>query len=698
MKVTLMAVVCAVFAALLTHGSTLADAVTPMQKVVEMLNGMMVKGKEEKHAEMVQFAAFKQFCGDAESEKTKVIAETKEQITMLTADIEKNENEAEVLWQNIGQLNGDIATFSGDMKAATKVRAIEREDYLKVHKDYTQSIDACVAAVQVLKARGADTAQAGSASLMQALNSSASSPLAAHRAIEAFLAIAVTSGDAISLERQEPSGALATQSTPEVNAYEFKSKGIVNMLEKLRDKFVDERSTIEAEETQKRHGHDMLIQDLSQSTKTAQTAKANKETARAKNLQSVATMKGDLGDATLFDTEETTALGDLKGNCKQKAIDFEARQKLRGEELTALNKAVEILSQDVPASMGPGLLQRRKTSGTALFQLRSSNQSPNQADAIKFLNAEADKLNSQVLSALAIRVQDDPFVKVKKLIQDLIGRLQEEANEAAQHEGWCKTELSENEGVRTSRTTLVERLASEIEQDNAAITKLSSEVTILTQDIADMEKSVADATQQRNHENAENEQTVKDSQDAQTAVQRAVTVLREFYAVAGEATASSLVQQEQHAQAARQEPEVFGSEPYQGMGGESGGVLAMLEVIESDYARLESQTTAMEETAKLAFDKFMSDTATSKATAEKDVEHKNREKQALEQAVMDATNDLESGKKELDAATKYFEKLKPTCLNTGMDYEERTAKRKEEIESLKEALKILSSDSMDASS
>ena len=63
--------------------------------------------------------------------------------------------------------------------------------------------------------------------------------------------------------------------------------------------------------------------------------------------------------------------------------------------------------------------------------------------------------------------------------------------------------------------------------------------------------------------------------EAQTAVAQALTVLKEFYEKAAEATA--LLQ-------GKQKPEVF-DEPYTGMQSESGGVLGMLEVIASDFAR-----------------------------------------------------------------------------------------------------------------
>jgi hypothetical protein len=38
--------------------------VTPVEKVIQMLNGMVAKGKNDKQAEQTQFAAYKQFCDD----------------------------------------------------------------------------------------------------------------------------------------------------------------------------------------------------------------------------------------------------------------------------------------------------------------------------------------------------------------------------------------------------------------------------------------------------------------------------------------------------------------------------------------------------------------------------------------------------------------------------------------------------------
>jgi len=64
-------------------------------------------------------------------------------------------------------------------------------------------------------------------------------------------------------------------------------------------------------------------------------------------------------------------------------------------------------------------------------------------------------------------------------------------------------------------------------------------------------------------------------------------------------------------------------------------------------------------------------------------------KQNAEEALADLKKDLERTNEELTAALDYYEKLKPDCVDMGLSYEDRVARRKEEIVSLQEALKIL---------
>merc|ERR550514_1842372 len=272
------------------------------------------------------------------------------------------------------------------------------------------------------------------------------------------------------------------------------------------------------------------------------------------------------------------------------------------------------------------------------------------------------------------------------MIKDLIVRLMEEANEEAEHKGWCDTELATNEQTRKEKTASVETLHAEIDELEASISKLTEDIADLTKAVADLDAAMAEAAKLRQEEKATNEATVKDSQDAQTAVAQALVVLKEFYAKAGEATA--LLQGRQPTA-----PAIFDS-PYTGMQAENGGVVGMLEVIESDFARLEAETKAAEATAQKEYDEFMTTSKVDKASKTKDIEHKTAKKQDETQALTVKSEDLEGTQKELDAALAYFDKLKPSCVDAGVSYDDRVTRRKEEIQSLQEALRILNGEDL----
>merc|ERR1719460_321718 len=146
--------------ALVSLSSATNVKVTPVQKVIQLLNGMLEKGKKEKHEEQVQFAAYKQFCDDTTVEKTRAIQEAEEKIEMLKADIQKYEADAAALAKEIAAHDEDISVWEGDQKAATKVREIENTDYIATHKDYSESVDALERAIVYLKKEAVDRPQA----------------------------------------------------------------------------------------------------------------------------------------------------------------------------------------------------------------------------------------------------------------------------------------------------------------------------------------------------------------------------------------------------------------------------------------------------------------------------------------------------------------------------------------------------------
>merc|ERR1719460_2462107 len=163
-----------------------------------------------------------------------------------------------------------------------------------------------------------------------------------------------------------------------------------------------------------KHAYDMLTQDMNSQIDQAKKDRDESAESKAKALQAKADAEGDLKDTSSTREADSKYLADLTATCEQKASDFESRQQLRGEEIEAIEKAIEIISSGAVSGAAdkhlPSLLQKQ----ASFSQLRSNMDAQLKARVVSFLGHKAKLLNSRVLSAIALRVSDDPFAKVKK--------------------------------------------------------------------------------------------------------------------------------------------------------------------------------------------------------------------------------------------------------------------------------------------
>merc|ERR1712139_666683 len=111
-----------------------------------------------------------------------------------------------------------------------------------------------------------------------------------------------------------------------------------------------------------------------------------------------------------------------------------------------------------------------------------------------------------------------------------------------------------------------------------------------------------EATELRQEEKKTNEATVADAKAAQTAVSNAINVLKDFY---GKAADLSLVQDRGEL---KDEMRQRALPTYKGNQDSSTGIFGMLEVVLSDFARLETETSASEDAQQSAYDKMMDET------------------------------------------------------------------------------------------
>jgi DNA repair exonuclease SbcCD ATPase subunit len=659
-------------AALVFAGLSVAHGVTPIQKVLEMMQEMHDKGVAAKQEEEVKFSAFDQWCTGTLRTKQDEIDAGQTKIEELTAQIEKNAVEIRELTDRINELDEDLGRWTKDEAAAQEVRDKEAVDFKATVTDYTESIDALGGAIAVLNKQTHDTAQA---EFFLQVQKAKLVPVQAKKALAEFL--------------QQPDE--LSVSAPEANAYEFQSGGVVDMLEKLLREFKDKKSELEEEELKAQNAFSEIMGQLHNNKKAASNEVNKKTTLRAETEEEKSEAEGEKDKTQQEKGEDQAYRADTDGLCNRKTQDFNARQKLRQEELDAISKAMEIVgSKDVAGAGEKHLPQLIQKSAPALAQLRSNNMSPLQKQLSDFLAERAKDTNSALLAQVAVQAAANPFGKVKKMIKDLISKLVNEATEEAEHKGWCDTELTTNQQTRDKKTEEVNTLNSEIEDLTATIAQLTQDLADLTQALKELADDMAKETAERSENKAKNGQTISDAKAAQTAVEDALAVLKDFYAKAAEATAFSQQKQTPGEDA----PETF-DESYQGMGSSGGGVVGMLEVILTDFSRLESETSTDEAMEADEFKTFMFESEKDQALKENDMKHKQEKKTQKESALHSAGEELKLTQEALDGANAYYEKLKPTCVDSGITYEERVKRREAEMQSLSEALKILSGTDVD---
>merc|ERR1719316_128740 len=281
----------------------------------------------------------------------------------------------------------------------------------------------------------------------------------------------------------------------------------------------------------------------------------------------------------------------------------------------------------------------------------------------------------------------------------MIFHLMAEQKDEDDHKNWCDKELETTAMMKADKETKRDTLQASIDVLTQEIADLGVEIKKNNEAVALMNTEIETETAERQAEKAENMATIKDAQDAQTAVSEAIAVLEEFYKGTGmiEKESWELNQMKAHVRRIRAppgetelpepNPELFES-PYKGSS-EGSGVIGMLEGIAENFALMETNAKADETEQSDEYEKWMTDTKIAISEKEKDTEMKEARKERQKEKLVSKTDDFNHNKKELGATVQYEADLQHACVDGDSTYEDRKAARTKEIEALKEAQDIL---------
>jgi hypothetical protein len=687
-----------VFALALLAEYSSANVATPMTKVVELLDNVRKQLEKDSAEEAKLFSEYTNWCDKEKADSFKTIKRTKKEISELEALLESEEAFRKKKGTEIEKLIGELAGNEKDLKDATVIRERDRKLFLEEERTLIESIDALERSLEVLakKAPAAALPQTGSASLVKVAST-------LRRLAERSPDFALNAGqqsildsffqNAVAAQRGRMGSSLdflqLDSEDAEDGDYESKAGGITETLQKILVKTKAEKDEQATKEQDAQMNFKKLTIPLKQEIEDQTKALTEKKRQVAKSEQVSAEKTAELAAANELLQVTEKHLEDVKNQCIQKAIEWHARTDKRSDEITAIQMALQILTSAAAKRM-----QSKQTVGsevhlTQLSFLQTKQTTSRVARALSKLRASG--LPS--MSLLAVRAHHrlistssaDPFADVKRMIQDMLVKLQKEMAEEAKKKEWCDQEMGKSAKSKHAKEKEVDKLSSRIEQLEADLEELEDSLEKLSADTAEAAAAVSTATKIRGEEKMSNLKAIKEYQDAQTLLSNAMTVLKDFY------EKDSFVQTSSDA---APPDDSFSSEYESDAAGGGSGIIGILEIAIADFAKLEQDTTTGESSAAHEYEEFMKETQIQQAVWAKDLEYKNTAKVKTGGDLQRAKSDLEGYQKELDAVNLYIEKLKPQCTTQPDSYEERKKRRDAELASLREALSILNGEAI----
>jgi len=634
-----------------------ATRVSPVAKVIELLDELTGKVKGDLAAEETMMEEYSTWCDKESNEKEDAITSHKRTIGDLESEIADATARISELGTEVEELAGKISGAETDLAEATKLREEEKAAFSASESELVDTVDSLERALVVLK-RGQSFLQARDQDTMNKLTMSLSKIIEANWVNKQDKAVVQSLLQSTSGENDED---LSLQPQAAVSGYQSQGSGILDTISDMKEKAESTLSDARTAEMKAAHEYDMLKQNLEMQISTMKKRMSEATTEKSGLEDAKASAEGELSSTKKTLADDEKYLEELTQSCSMKAEEWATRQKDAAGELAAIAKAKEVLE-----------------SGVKVFLEVSSKTHSKNSDA----SAKRERVMS-ILSKLAdhsyfftqIKAEaraGGPFDKVKGLIEDMITRLEQEAAEEADAKAFCDKETSESKAKQAELTAKSDKYAVRIEKATATIAELKEQIKTLQAQMAEMDATQAEATALRNKEHEEFLKASKDYKDSADAVANAISVLQEYY------SSASFVQ-------VKEEPELGGAKT-----DIATTIMGMLEVAESDFTTLLAESEASEKAAQSSYDKLEKQNAITKAANMEEVKDKEAHVKSEETALLNYKEDFSTTGKELDAVLSYLDKLKPQCETKVMTYAERVAKREAEIEGLKEALEILS--------
>jgi len=220
-----------------------ATVVSPVEKVVTMMEDLQTQVVTEGKAEATTYDKFACFCKDMSNEKNEAITEAQDSISSLTASINQLTSDREDLDSDISENNAKIELLEKQIREATATRAEQKATYEKEKAELSKGKGDVDNAVEEMKA---------------------TSSLVSMHSVLKTVKQAVLMADALGhgpKNQQVITELLQQAPGVPMDSYEGgRSGGIVEVIEGLSKDFIDKLAEIKSAEVQRIADFDLLMQ------------------------------------------------------------------------------------------------------------------------------------------------------------------------------------------------------------------------------------------------------------------------------------------------------------------------------------------------------------------------------------------------------------------------------------------------------
>mmetsp|Transcript_142437 Transcript_142437/g.455278 ORF Transcript_142437/g.455278 Transcript_142437/m.455278 type:complete len:720 (+) Transcript_142437:59-2218(+) len=685
----------------LSGASSSSSAANPIRKVVTMLQAMQTKVTEEGEKSQELYEKFMCYCKSSTGDLSTSIQAAEDKIGELGPDIQGSEEKKLKTEEELKSDQDEREAAKTAMGEATALREKEKAVYDKYMAESSTNLAALNKAITAVeKGMAGGFLQTRSASVLKAFLSS--------------------SKDVMDTDRQE---VLAFLSSKEGDEYAPQSGEITGILKTIKDEmFAEEQETMATEAAALKSYEELMAAKKKEVAALSKAIEEKLERIGALGVK-IAEMKSDLGDSVQSLDEDKKFLAELDSQCASKSGVHEEEKKMRAQEIVALADTIKILNDDDALD----LFKKTLPGASMSFVQVASTFSAQRKEAMSMLaqvrgHVQVSQGRHRIdIVMLALSGKKMGFEKVIQMIDELVVTLKKEQVDDESKKEYCAVQFDQSDDKKKALERSIGDLETLIAETKEGIATATEEVAALMKGISELDQSVAEATEMRQAENAEYKDLMAGNGAAKELILFARNRMNKFYnpklykaapkqelskedrimvnnggtpppteapgGIAGTGISVSFVQIDSRV---APPPPPATAEAYKAAGEESGGVIAMMDLLVNDITKEMTTAEAEEKVAQGNYGAMMADSSEKRAMDSKSLTDREGAKADMQAELEKSESEKTSAGKELMVLEQYMAALHAECDWLLQYFEVRKQARADEIDSLGKAKAVLS--------